>query len=637
MIRSLFDNIIAEDEPADKAISLKNDKRPAKEIFMPSTEERKSLEKMLDCFTVADLKEDKAPCYQLARKYRLYYIDKKGQEQCPPAIAKMISGQKTLKRDWVSFLAIMLYHRNLHLFYDGMTDGERKLLEKALLTHFVPEDEAAKILGEKCTHKVKGYYYEITQLIPKLAFWYTRGDVTAYDPAYKFNRYKAHKKHLSLQSGSRRQLAKALHPEYLEPVKVDAIPGDEKLATYQNEQAIHTILPMLRVMYKTNQIDFGSSKCTATTVKKVAKMTGVREFFQTADKDGSRLAALLLTNVYCLDALENGVADYHVEDDIKSIWIDVSQTPEYFPALILNHVTGFRKNQMMFCHCEEMCDHLVAVLRQGGDDDKWMETESVCRAVRFLNDDSERHCLWISQYEFDKMTVKNNYNDRDICYADIITDLTYPFMRGVLFMMAVFGMAEIAYDPKPSADASCFYDALRYVRLTPLGKYALGITDKYEQPKTKPAAKMFELYDDNLMVKSVAEVNPCESVLGNMATLVSKHLYKMSYETFLDGCDCKSDITNKIQLFHDYVCPEPPANWQQFFHEMEDRCKLLKAPQKKYSLLQIPADRKDLQRIVLNDPVVRKYSLKAEGLILLVETANKGKVVDALKKYGYLL
>lgn len=96
-------------------------------------------------------------------------------------------------------------------------------------------------------------------------------------------------------------------------------------------------------------------------------------------------------------------------------------------------------------------------------------------------------------------------------------------------------------------------------------------------------------------------------------------------------------ITNKINLFRDYICKEPPANWEQFFKELENRCKPMKAPQKKYTLLQIPAGNKELQRIILTDPTIRKYTLKAEGFILLVESNNKGKVVEALKKYGYLL
>lgn len=640
MIKDLFGNALSETEENNytEAISLKNDKRPAKEIFFPSANERKRLEKILDSYNLSDLQDYLDPCYKFARKYRLYYLDEKGKEKCPQAVTKIISGEKKYKKDWVAFLAIMRYYRNLHYFLDDMSEGEKKLMELVIANHYVPESEAEKVLGEKCTHKIKGhYYYEHTELIPKLSFWYERRSVIGYDPTFRYSRYRSHISQLALQRGLRHDLAKVLHPEFFTPKKLEKIPSEENLITYNNELAIHTIFPMLRVMYKTNQIDFGSSKCAATTVKKVAKMTGVREFFQTDDKDGCRLAALLLTNIYCLDAAANGVGDFDIQDDIKSIWVDMSDQPSYFPALILSHITGFRKNQMCFSKCEDICNNVIAALKTFGKDNKWIEAENICNIARNWDDYAASYCLWLDSYEFEKMTLKNNYDEKDIFSDNIISELTYPFMKGFIFMLAVFGMAEIAYSKEPAPDATCFYDTLRYVRLTPLGEYAVGNIERYEQPKNEAAAKLFELYEDNLMVKSLEEVNPYESVLNNLATPISKHLYKVSYESFLGDCTCKSDITTRINMFRDYICKEPPANWKQFFKDMEDRCKPMKAPQKKYSLLQIPSDNKDLQRIILSDPVIRKYTLKAEAFILLVETSNKGKVVDALKKYGYLL
>lgn len=58
---------------------------------------------------------------------------------------------------------------------------------------------------------------------------------------------------------------------------------------------------------------------------------------------------------------------------------------------------------------------------------------------------------------------------------------------------------------------------------------------------------------------------------------------------------------------------------------------------KKYIVMEIPTTNKELQRIILSDPVISKYSVKAEGYLLLVEANNRIKVADALKKYGYLL
>ncbi len=642
MIKDLFGNPISETEAANRTepISTKNDTRPAKEIYMPSAEAQKRIETVLDSYTLADLQDYLDPYYKFARKYRLYYIDKDGKEKCPRAVAKIISGEKKYKADWVHFFAIMRYHRNLHYFYDELPKAEKDLMEEVFKKHFVTLQDASKILGEKCTHTVSGsrYYYNHDELIPKLSLWYQVQNAIGYDKEYYFSHYRHRIPHIAFQRGLRDELLHVMHPEYFLLKSIEELPSDQKLLTYNNEASIFTIYPMLRVMYRTRQIEFGKSKCTATTIKKVAKMTNVREFFTSGDADAQKLASQLLTNIYCLDADMCGVGDFAIEDDIISLLGTIDEEPGIFPALILSHITGFRKNQMNLCECEGINDNILSTLRLYAKDGNWLKAEDICYKVRSFGTNAENRCLWLSGYEFEKMTLKNTYDEYDIFSDNIMQELTHPYIKGYLFMMAVFGMVEIAYTPEPALDATCYYDTLRYVRLTNLGKYALKLIDKYEQPKASAvASKLFELYDDNLMVKSLAEVNPYESVLNNMATPISKHLYKVSYESFLDGCTCKSDITNKINMFRDYICKEPPANWEQFFKDMEDRCKLMKAPQKKYSLLQIPSGNKDLQRILLTDPIIRKYTMKAEGFILLVETSNKSKVVDALKKYGYLL
>jgi len=165
----------------------------------------------------------------------------------------------------------------------------------------------------------------------------------------------------------------------------------------------------------------------------------------------------------------------------------------------------------------------------------------------------------------------------------------------------------------------------------------LGIKRKYE--RTKAADIQYsELDTERLIIKSLVDNNPYESLLGNMATAISKKMYKVSYESFLNGCEKLQDIESKIDFFKEYVSSQDlPDNWTQFFKDIKKRCKPMKAPKNKYTLLQIPADDKELQHIILSDPIIRKYTLKAEGFILLVDTNYKSRVVEALKKYGYLI
>lgn len=250
---------------------------------------------------------------------------------------------------------------------------------------------------------------------------------------------------------------------------------------------------------------------------------------------------------------------------------------------------------------------------------------------------TESQFLLLYYTDLFKASFRNEYDGKTLFCDDTIQELTYPYLKAALFMMAAFGFVEIAYKEKPDEGATSYYDTLAYVRLTNLGLYALGIKRKYVRTK-EADIHYFELDTERLIIKSLVDNNPYESLLGNMATAISKKMYKVSYESFLNGCEKLQDINSKIDFFKEYISSQDlPDNWAKFFNDIKKRCKPMKAPKKKYSLLQIPTDDKELQHIILTDPTIRKYTLKAEGFILLVETIYKSKVVEALKKYGYLI
>lgn len=267
----------------------------------------------------------------------------------------------------------------------------------------------------------------------------------------------------------------------------------------------------------------------------------------------------------------------------------------------------------------------------------WLPIDKLLFHCRVSSKNTESQFLLFYYSDLFKANFCNEYDGKELFCDDTIQELTYPYLKAALFMMAAFGFVEIAYKEKSDEEATSYYDTLAYVRLTNLGLYALGIKRKYVRTK-EADIHYFELDTERLIIKSLVDNNPYESLLGNMATAISKKMYKVSYESFLNGCEKLQDINSKIDFFKQYISSQDlPDNWAQFFKDIKKRCKPMKAPKKKYSLLQIPTDDKELQHIILTDPTIRKYTLKAEGFILLVETIYKSKVEEALKKYGYLI
>lgn len=99
-----------------------------------------------------------------------------------------------------------------------------------------------------------------------------------------------------------------------------------------------------------------------------------------------------------------------------------------------------------------------------------------------------------------KANFCNEYDGKELFCDDTIQELTYPYLKAALFMMAAFGFVEIAYKEKPDEGATSYYDTLAYVRLTNLGLYALGIKRKYVRTK-EAEIHYFELDTERLIIK----------------------------------------------------------------------------------------------------------------------------------------
>ena len=81
---------------------------------------------------------------------------------------------------------------------------------------------------------------------------------------------------------------------------------------------------------------------------------------------------------------------------------------------------------------------------------------------------------------------------------------------------------------------------------------------------------------------------------------------------------------------------ELPDNWKAFFDELRSQCDPFKKPQNAYSVYRIDPKDKKLQAIILNDPMLKQYILRAESYMVLIERAFIPDVKRILLKYGYI-
>lgn len=620
--------------PSIPSYYTSNDEREEKEIYVPNSQERFEAEKLLNKYSLETMAVQYKPYLDYAKKYRLVKIDSNGKRVYPTEITMVFTSEKITKKNWVTFYAILCHPKNIHLFMSEFSAKEATLMQKVIANHYVSLHDAELLLGEKMTEKryLSHSWSDRKVLKAKYAMFYQM--VSAIGPQTVLTYYG--QEYLVLRKNIQHILIDMVFGKYLQMSTLDSLPEEDDLKVYNTEEDIFVNYPILVVLFESKQIMMGKSKVPATAVKKVQNMCNLQEFFPEGEKDANSLCAYIVANVFTLYAAAKGTNKAKkTETNIKAIITDMFEYMHYLIPIILSHVKGFRRTQLYNSYCNELC-HIIQDVVSDYAQDGWLNIKSLCAKVRTYNAQAEYFWLLLSKQDFEQLKLQNSYNEHQIWLDNFIMEITRPFVKAYLFMMAAFGVVELAYHEKPDENDTCYYDTLQYVRLTDLGKYVFGITKKYEHKSAK-MKNYFELDDNNLIIRSLDSNNPYKSVASAMAQPISKNMYKMSYESFLDSCQCLSDISNKIDMFRDNICQKPPVIWEQFFRDIQNRCQPLTSPQKKYQLVQIPADNKDLQRIILTDPTIRKYTLKVENFMILIESNNYKKVCDTLKKYGYLV
>jgi hypothetical protein len=220
----------------------------------------------------------------------------------------------------------------------------------------------------------------------------------------------------------------------------------------------------------------------------------------------------------------------------------------------------------------------------------------------------------------------------------------YPLIRGFAFLLASLGFAEIAYtlppvhqgDWKPRTNPYLTpFDGLQAIRITPEGAYAFGFDQEIQLASVDDARSRITL-NPNCLNAICHDVDPVTelSLLQFMEKISPGH-YRMTRNSFLNGCRNKSDATSRLAAFKDTVGDTIPPLWETFLQETISTCMGLKQISG-YRIYQLEQD-PELRGLFASDPTLRTHCIRAEGFKVLIKNETLPIVQKYLKTLGYLL
>lgn len=602
-------------------------------LYMPDRAKKRECKHFMNQYTAYQLQPKFRQLKALLEKKECVLMTESGETDMPLEFQNILYKKGSLyKSELLDFLAFfMADSRNFGVYFHLLPWEQQQLWTLLVRNYFASNDLLKKETGMSWIGISRKSYFghrdvEISSDIP----WF---EVLQVDRPYPQNP----EFYLYIPRLLRPFLYPFFFPEAQGKLDMSAaLPEGEALTTFTGERNIFELLPVLDSLYRQGLLEVGKNgKLGVATLNKVSKFLSVDEFFSgVTDKMASSLYRSMLLNSYTL--YRSFVKkEESPELFIKNMIIYFISNRAFLLSMTLPHVNGIRSTMMSDSYVCELASCVMALLASMVDSAYWGTVESLRMRLYFLEPGLCYNVLFNS-YVLERANFTNNKHDKElIILDDIYKEMGVPFIKGFLFLLASLGLVEIAYgDYDPDSCSYC--DSLCYFRLTTLGQYVLGIKKEYRLESDEDMG--FEVDENNLIICSVRERNPYESLMTDIAEQISTHRYKVSYESFLKNCADASDVEKKIDFFRMHICQRPSQVWEEFFLNLQRRSQLFQEVlAEKYVIYRLDAKDRDLLRLVSSDKYLRQYSLRAESYLLLVDSRHLREVKKRLKELGYLI
>ena len=428
---------------------------------------------------------------------------------------------------------------------------------------------------------------------------------------------------------------------YLKPVK--KLP--KNLASHREEN-IFQILEIGRFFIDGDHLKYNTAgtKILVSSLRRFAEQAKIREFFGPGDKNlklvKTRLTLSILGELYESKAPREPLS--FLKHLIDQIFLKEKIS---FIHLLLTHLKG--SNFLLnFPHWEDR-EIPVFVLEQVFDQlplSEWVSMANIWDFIRYRDLDLEfgEYVKGMQSFYINVETDHYYRQKVELDLSNLDHFLTQPLLKGAMFMLSALGLVEIAYglptNPALLTDEDAYisvYDGLAYVKLTRLGAYILGKTDRYDG-SVDTASRGEITVDDKGLILTLKGDDPLKAItLEQMATPIGANRFKVDFGSFLKPCRSRKDVRDQIARFRREICKQPPDHWETFFDTALKRVGPLKRTPfwEVYEVDPNP----ELVHLLATDTLLKNHVLKAEGYRLLIKPSHRKKVMRRLEEFGFLI
>lgn len=579
----------------------------------------------------------------LGKYSKIYKQDAKGNIKEAEELTAMLKSTSPKYAIAEGVTLILASKDNLQYYVDSLNPKMRELWKTILLNGYVSQDRAKEILGTKSNlfDTKYSYYYSNSFSWNKREYgWWITSHLRS-GKKLDFG-YRSYEDFITVSNAIRGIFFPSFFPELQQPDhSLDTLPeGNWRTIDFETDSL--AAFNLFSGLFKQGELPMKKKGITAADMKRANKKLALSEFFpDDSNEFGQYLRAYNYMGVLGLN--EHLKSKYKAKkimsypDTLLDLFKDFEKFDHYLPSLLYPHIKGLRQNQTRWGNHDKLCKYMIEWLKDHPN--KWVSINEIYMRIVGLGSDGTSNIYTALVYspndEQNTAEITNLYSLEIINVETYACEFGYAGLQSFGFILASLGMAEIALNTSLPPTRGLF-SPLEYLRLTPLGCYALGVTKDYEAPAIQQEA-YFELDPERLIIRSLQDPNPYEQLLRDTAMPISRGRFQTSALSFLTNCHSRDDVEGKINIFKQFIANELPPLWEQFFQTLLQHCHPLFEDIISYRHYTLKPDNYDLIHLITTDPVLRQIVIRAEGYRILVKYEDIRKFETQLKKHGYLL
>ncbi|MDE6512272.1 MAG: hypothetical protein K2L00_09325 [Muribaculaceae bacterium] len=418
------------------------------------------------------------------------------------------------------------------------------------------------------------------------------------------------------------------------------LPEDRNLKTEDFEHATATDLMTLEGVALNGSMLGANGSISAMTVKKVKAKTGISDFaISLGQWPLDRVELLCLTYFTLLNARKQSEKS---GIDVKMLaMFTVNHMAKWLIGPIFSsfmpEMQGFNKSWTSASYAPRIAGAVHYLLKEAKDE--WMDLSNFRMQLLCCSIEGDENYSYLKLFSEEgrrkgspvrKADKEKGIADpRPIAWGE---EVGMTFALHWIKYLCAMGILKLAMDPGANDDDPM--EGMRFARLTPLGRYALGLAVNYI-PKA-PEGSLDVDFDAHNAILTIDAKSPFQMFIDRIARRISPTRFHLSVDSLLKGCRNADDLNQRIDNLSSIIDPAKEPALKAIMDEARKHT-YCAARDGGYSLLRLRSDLPQFREVILTDKELREMTIFAGPALVLVKTHKIERFNALCASHGFLL